>query len=160
MIGDYKMYCIGGKVELIFYKRPLVGKQKYRRHWYTKDWDHVTPGQKVHPPRTFAPINGARLIEFAGAASSRLCYPFIRLDLYDTDRGIVLGEFTPGPGGAYSFNVEWNPYLVRRYHEAATAIAEGIRTGRIVPLGPDPEPATTTPEPATTTPEPATTAAA
>ena len=138
VIEDYKLYCFGGKVELIFYKRPLPGDKLGVRHWYTRDWVPVTPGDRHYPPRPFAPIHGARLVEAAETASSQLCYPFIRIDLYDASRGVVLGEFTPGPGRAYCFNEAWNPRLVALWHEAARAIAEGIRAGRITPLGPEP----------------------
>ena len=85
-----------------------------------------------------APLSDRRqeLLATAEAAASALCYPFIRIDLYDTSRGVVLGEFTPGPGRRYAFLPDWDVRLSRRWREAAAALEEGIGSGRIRPLMP------------------------
>jgi hypothetical protein len=138
-IEDYKLYCFGGKVELILHKRALRGRARYRAQHSTRDWTPVNVGLDDHDdPLAVAPLHGDRIVATGEWAASQLCYPFIRIDLYDTSRGIVLGEFTPGPGRAYGFNATWNARLVRRWHEAAAAIEDGIRSGRITPLGAEP----------------------
>lgn len=139
VIEDYKFYCFGGVTELITHRRPGRGPKKRYRYRFTRDWEPVEVGfddRNDGKPRV--PANAARLLEVAEGAASQLCYPFIRIDLYDTSRGIVLGEFTPGPGQRYGLNPEWNARFVRRWHEAANEIVEGIRSGRITPLGPEP----------------------
>jgi hypothetical protein len=137
-IEDYKIYCFGAKAELIAHKRPIEGTTEYFIQIFTRDWSPVNVGLADRDEgEERAPVNGARLVEVAERAAGRLAYPFIRIDLYDTTKGIVLGEFTPGPGRRYDFNAEWDERLTRLWHEAAAELKEGIRTGRITPLGPE-----------------------
>ena len=70
----------------------------------------------------------------AEAAASQTCYPFLRVDLYDTSRGIVFGEFTPGPGPRSGFNAEWEARLAKRWLEAAKTRENGLHSGAIKPL--------------------------
>lgn len=138
VIEDYKFYCFGGVAELINHRRKVKGRKKHDRYRYNRDWELVRVGlddPNDGTPRV--PANARRLLEVAEGAASQLCYPFTRVDLYDTSRGIVLGEFTPGPGQRYGFDAEWNARFVRRWHEAAGAIVAGIRSGCITPLGPE-----------------------
>jgi hypothetical protein len=160
-IADYKFYCFGGRVELIVHKRAAPGPKRYHAQLYDRDWLPVNVGlEDRDDPVAEAPLNGARLVATAERAAASLCYPFIRIDLYDSHRGIVLGEFTPGPGRAYGFNAEWNARLVRRWQEAEAMLEEGIRSGRITPLGAEPAaavaaPPTPAPTPAGAVVEPA-----
>jgi len=138
-IADYKFYCFGGRVELIVHKRAAPGPKGYHAQLYDRDWHPVNVGlEDRDDPVAEAPLNGARLVATAERAAASLCYPFIRIDLYDSHRGVVLGEFTPGPGRAYGFNAEWNARLVRRWQEATAALEEGLRSGRVTPLGAEP----------------------
>lgn len=140
LIEDYKLYCFAGRVELILHKQPLGSAQETYNRIYTRDWTPVNVGLEDQDDVIVeAPINGARLVQVAEYASSRLCYPFIRIDLYDTSRGIVLGEFTPGPGRAHDFNAEWDERMSTRWVEAASRLKEGIRAGNIQPLHPEPK---------------------
>jgi len=134
-IDDFKLYCLGGRVELIVHKRAAGGGTD--NSIYTRDWRPVNVGMDDRKTLVYeAPLNGRRLVEFAEWAAGQLFYPFIRVDVYDTSRGIVLGEFTPGPGRRYRLNEEWNAIFVQRWHEAAEALIEGLRSGAITPLGP------------------------
>ena len=136
-IDDFKLYCFGGRVELIVHKRAVDGGSD--NSIYTRDWRPVNVGMDDRDTLVSqAPLNGQRLVDFAERASGQLFYPFIRVDVYDTSRGIVLGEFTPGPGRRYRLNEEWNAIFVQRWHEAAEALLEGLRSGAIRPLGPPP----------------------
>ncbi|MFO8150112.1 MAG: ATP-grasp fold amidoligase family protein [Trueperaceae bacterium] len=138
VIEDYKFYCFGGVAELIAHRRPVKRSRKRFRYRYTRDWELVQVGlDDRNDGIPHVPENARQLVTVAESAASQLCYPFIRIDLYDTSRGIVLGEFTPGPGQRFGFDAEWNARFVRRWHEAADAIVEGIRSGRITPLGPE-----------------------
>ena len=140
-IEDYKMYCFAGKVELLGVKRLRPGEKKQRVVWYTRDWTMVDTGrlQELGDPSMTPPANADKLIAVAEEVSSKTCYPFLRVDLYDTTRGIVLGEFTPGPGIRDGFNAEWEERLARRWREAAQTLEEGLRSGRIKPLMPETE---------------------
>lgn len=140
-IEDFKFYCFGGRTELIFHGWKLTRKPWKRRMWYSRDWEPVTPSLK-RPNHTEhrVPANAARLLEFAEHAAGQLAHPFMRVDLYDTSRGVLLGEFTHGPGGRHSFTPEWDARLADLWRKAAADVSEGVRSGRIRPLGPEPEP--------------------
>lgn len=135
-VDDYKFYCLGGRVELVLQTRPQRRGKRFKQ-FHDRKWQPVKVG--LEDRKTFVyevPVNGRKLVQFAEAVASRLAYPFMRIDAYDTTRGIVLGEFTPGPGRTHEFNDEWNDYLLRRWYEAEAALLEGMRSGTITPLGP------------------------
>lgn len=137
-IDDYKFYCFGGRVELIVHKRATHGDSDNRI--YARDWRPVNVGMDDRETLVYeAPLSGQRLVDFAERAANQLFYPFIRVDVYDSSRGIVLGEFTPGPGRRYRLNDAWNAIFVQRWHEAAHALLDGVRSGAITPLGPHTE---------------------
>ena len=134
-IDDFKLYCFGGRVEVIVHKRAVEGGSD--NSIYTRDWRPVNVGMDDRDTLVYqAPLSGQRLVEFAERASGQLFYPFIRVDVYDSSRGIVLGELTPGPGRRYRLNEEWNAVFVQRWHEAAEVLLDGLRSGAIRPLGP------------------------
>lgn len=137
-VDDYKFYCLGGRAELILHTRPHR-RGKRIKQFYDRDWQPVNVG--LDDRKTFlceTPVHGPALLGFAETAASRLVYPFMRVDVYDTTRGIVLGELTPGPGRRHSFNAYWNKYLLRRWHEAEAELLERIRSGANALLGPEP----------------------
>jgi len=143
-VDDVKFFCFGGRVELIVHLWRFPHRPWKQANWYHRDWTPVTePVRRSkpdphhdHPP----PPSGDRLLEIAERAASRLCYPFIRIDLYDTSRGVVLGEFTPGPGGRYDLTPAWDDRFSQRWHEAAADLVDDLRSGRIEPLLPERDP--------------------
>lgn len=136
-VDDYKFYCLGARVELILATHPRRRGTR-EKQFHDRAWQPVNVGFDDRTRFSFAaPVNGRQLVEFAESAASRLAYPFMRIDAYDTTRGIVLGEFTPGPGRRHRFNAHWNDHLLRRWHEAEVELLEGIRSGVITLLGPE-----------------------
>jgi hypothetical protein len=143
LIEDYKLYCFAGRVELILNKKQklIAGKKECRVQWYTRDWKPVDVGQAsdLLDSSLEVPDHASQLVAIAKSTSARLCYPFIRIDLYDTTRGIVLGEFTPGPGRRHEWNAEWNERLVAWWFEAARTLEDRLRSGKVQPLYPKAE---------------------
>ena len=139
--GDFKFFCFGGRAELILQKGVTRGRGK-RRHvirFYDRDGVPVDTGLRpdmVSDRLVLPPSSGALLAE-AERASALLTIPFIRIDLYETHRGVVLGELTPGPGGLRSLNEEWDERLARRWRASAEALERGLREGAIQPLMPE-----------------------
>lgn len=137
-LDDYKFYCFGGRTEFVAHIWRASRRPKKRWACYTRDWEpvEVLVDRPDVPP---AAISRRReeLRATAEAAAAALCYPFIRIDLYDTSRGVVLGEFTPGPGRRYDFLPAWDERLSRRWREAARELEEGLRSGRVQPLMPE-----------------------
>ncbi len=136
-LDDFKFYCFGGRTEFIAHIWKLARKPWKRWNCYSRDWDPVEVFQdKSNHAAASAPIVGPRMLAIAEEVSARLCYPFIRVDLYDTSRGVVVGELTPGPGRRYKFSAAWDDRLSRRWHEVAQDLQDGVRSGRIRPLFP------------------------
>ena len=134
-IEDYKFYCFGGDVELILHKWPAPNPKGSQRNWYARDWSPVEVSVRGgNEGSTRAPVNGHRLVAAAEDVARRLCYPFIRIDLYTTTRGIVFGEFTPGPGRVRAFTERSSERYLQRWHEAESRLLERIRSGDLVPL--------------------------
>lgn len=137
-LDDHKFYCFAGRTEFLVHMWRSSRRPHKRWACYTREW---TPAAVMadtvrHAPATLSD-RLRELQETAEYAASQLCYPFIRIDLCDTSRGVVLGEFTPGPGRRYDFRPDWDERLRRRWQEAAAELEEGIRSGRIEPLTPD-----------------------
>ncbi len=134
-LSDYKFYVFGATTELIVCKRPVPGSYEQVSTTCTRDWELVDVGlESIDAAVAAAPLRGRELIAVAEEAASCLCYPFIRMDLYDTSRGVVVGELTPGPGRRHELDPEWDARFARRWHEAAANLRRDLRTGRIVPL--------------------------
>jgi hypothetical protein len=137
-LDDLKFYCFGGTAEVILHKWPAPGPRGTQRNWYDRDWNPMVASTRRGndgPPR--APVHGTQVLALAEAAAASLCYPFIRIDLYDTSRGIVFGEFTPGPGMVQFFPAALQERFRVRWHEAEATILERLRSGALVPIGPE-----------------------
>ncbi|MFO7544632.1 MAG: ATP-grasp fold amidoligase family protein [Trueperaceae bacterium] len=141
MIEDYKFHCFAGRVEFILQKGDVEedGQVKHAIRFYDRDWRPVDTGMRpdLQSDALTPPPTGNRMVEVAEHAASQIPMPFLRVDLYDSHRGIVLGEFTPGPGGRRLFNQEWTERLTRRWHEAAAELEARLASGELKPLFPE-----------------------
>lgn len=93
---DYKCWMFSGKLKFI----QVINRLDGRHRWYHPDWQPV-PDQ-MHLGSDVDDLDEApdHLSEIVGAAellAGVYDYPFVRIDLYDTTRGVVFGEFTPTP---------------------------------------------------------------
>ncbi|MFO7544631.1 MAG: ATP-grasp fold amidoligase family protein [Trueperaceae bacterium] len=138
IIDEVKAHCFGGRTELIMQKGEVGGGKRGLR-FYDRDWQPVTTGRRTESTidELTPPPNGAALVEVAERAATQIPMPFMRVDLYDTSRGVVLGEFTPGPGGRHAFNAEWTERLTRSWREAAKRLEAALANGEMQPLLPD-----------------------
>lgn len=138
IIDEVKAHCFAGHAELIMQKGEVGGGKRGLR-FYDRDWRPVETGRR--PESTIdeltPPANGVALVEAAERAAAQIPVPFMRVDLYDTHRGVVLGEFTPGPGGRHAFNAEWTERLTLSWREAAARLEAGLASGEIQPLFPE-----------------------
>ena len=134
-VTDHKFYCFAGRAELIYERSFVGGRERYLRQFFTRDWVPVNVGLNDHEVSVLTrPAEADALLAAAEAAAGALAYPFLRVDLYSTSRGVVFGEFTPGIGRSHLFNDEWNARLVARWDEAASAVLERVRSGALRPL--------------------------
>lgn len=139
--NDYKFFCFHDRVELILQKGEVVDGHKSRQAMRFYDRAGVPVNTGLRPKAVSdllaLPDGIGAMVAEAERVSGMIPTPFMRVDLYDTQRGTVLGEFTPGAGGLYRLNEEWKRRMARRWRETATALENGLRSGAIEPLLPE-----------------------
>ena len=98
------------------------------------DYGEVAVGRK-HDPSIPVPASLPRMVNVAEHLSRAVGLPFCRVDLYDTSRGIVLGEITRAPsGGNERFVRAHDELLGERWVDGSARLAADLSAGR--PAGP------------------------
>lgn len=103
---DYKVFCYFDRAMMIQQiDRNVSPKQSawFDEHFeplpvdghIESDWEHIHQGPHVRP------VEWRRMLDIAVAATRNLNTPFMRVDMYDSQKGPVIGELTPAPGGPY-----------------------------------------------------------
>lgn len=124
---DWKAYCFGGRVEVILQGSRAWGKRYREIKWWDRDWrpvGDIQPTVKTQPHRSDfpAPAHPEQMIDAFEAVASIVDSAFVRVDLYESDAGIVFGETTPFPtGGTAHFSPEWDRRLGDRWAEVLEA---------------------------------------
>ena len=72
----------------------------------------VNPG-RIPDLNIPVPESLPEMIAIARKVSKSLRVPFVRVDLYDTTRGVVLGELTRAPGGEQKYVLEHDQRMGR-----------------------------------------------
>jgi hypothetical protein len=107
-IPDFKFYCFHGKVH--FAHIDAYRFIHMRRNLYTPDWQllpfrlNFPSIKEVIPPPKFI----HQMIDIAESLGSN--FPFVRVDLYETNDQVFFGELTflPGSGYARFYPSEWD----------------------------------------------------
>lgn len=110
-VDDFKFYAFRGRVGLILQVARTPEGQRYQ--WYDRDWQPVATGkyEDVVDASLLSPRSPQVMLTLAEKVSSLLPTPFCRIDLYETHRGIILGELTPEPGTYHAFGELADLYL-------------------------------------------------
>lgn len=131
---DYKVYCFHETVALVqqldrntqptsmcffdasFRTLELEGRIE-------SDWRKYKLGEPTIPERW------EELLEIASKVTSALSTPFMRVDMFSSKRGPLIGELTPAPGGAYygetyRFTDAFDQWLGDKWAEAEERIAK------------------------------------
>lgn len=131
---DMKAYVFYDRVVMVMQRdmRQRPAPADWRFKFWNRDWQDVGPvkfADRVDPGLR-PPVHGEELISVAERLGKELRFPFIRLDFYDTTRGVVFGEFSMNPGPPEVFVDEFDEYL-GWHRELATArlTAESIERG-------------------------------
>ncbi|MFT5202299.1 MAG: hypothetical protein ACI9C1_001687 [Candidatus Aldehydirespiratoraceae bacterium] len=138
---DFKVYCFYDRAELIMQRD--MSQSQDRSQWkfkfWNRDWEDVGPvkyADRCHPELE-RPPHAEEIIAEAERLGKALRQPFIRLDFYDSDRGVVFGEVTLTPGPPEVFAPEVDEYLGRhREYAVARLMAEDIAAGHFDHLKP------------------------
>ncbi|AXH96754.1 hypothetical protein DV701_12055 [Ornithinimicrobium avium] len=136
---DVKCYMFYGEVGHVLLRR--VGEHGRASSIRVKfvdengvDYGVVAPG-RPHDPTIPVPDSLPRMLEVARHLSRAVGLPFCRVDLYDTSKGIVLGEITRAPnGGNARFTEGHDELLGRRWLEGSARLQADLSAGR--PAGP------------------------
>lgn len=76
------------------------------------------------------PENMDHITETAQYLSRAVGMPFVRVDLYHTPRGLVLGELTPTPGGRQRYRAEHDAYMGLEWVKAQARLEQDLAAGR------------------------------
>ena len=136
---DLKVYC--------FYDRPVLTMQRrmydarrpdhpaapgpasWMFKFWTSAWEDLGPVKfsDRYCEVLEQPPGGDDVLAAAARISSALAVPFVRLDLYDTDRGTVFGEVSPHPGPPEVWSDEMDDLLGRHWELAEARLqADGV----------------------------------
>ena len=110
-LNDYKLYCCNGepKYALVVSDR-LTNKES--RTFVDMDWNILPTGRRGkrfsdNPPK---PNNLDKMIELSRTLSKK--FPFVRIDFYEVDDRVYVGEMTFTPGMFMRFTtLEWDRKL-------------------------------------------------
>ena len=128
---DYRVYSFYGRVGLVMQRslNDSSDPQQWRFRFYDREWNDL--GRIKFHGRVDAqlplPIHCDEMIEYAERLSKYIEVPFIRIDLYDTPDGIVLGELTPTPGGYDQYDFEIDQYLGEIWNDAEERLKKKSR---------------------------------
>jgi hypothetical protein len=93
---DYKLFCFNGQVKFI----QVINRIKNSHVWYSKSWELINDQMNLTYnfgiPETI-PNNLTEIISTGEKLSKAYDYTFVRIDLYNTTKGVVFGEFTHTP---------------------------------------------------------------
>ena len=101
-IADYKFWCFNGKVKFWTYSEPNNGQPATYINYYDIDGNLTDICNEVHPRNDKIKISIPQSLEKMIEISENLAknFDFVRVDLYEINNKIYLGEltFTPGAG--------------------------------------------------------------
>ena len=132
---DIKFYCFDGKPKAIsVMRRKWHNRLSLNMQWFYPNWQPmVTPIAKGESIDRSIKAPDPDVIEDAEAQmqilASNILLPFIRIDLYDTQDGIMAGEITRTPSSAYSLSPTAKEDWVSEWNLAAVNLTSKIRNG-------------------------------
>lgn len=135
---DIKVFCFYGVVGY-FEVREADGSRVKGRHSARMFWPD---GSEIVNKRPFVPSNRelpavrrlAELIEISEVMSKAIRRPFVRLDYYETEQGIVFGEVTDLPGRVPILSPEIDLYLGELYEAANARLFRDLAAEGYLPL--------------------------
>ena len=131
---DVKIYVAYGRVLQVLLRR--VGEHgkeatvtyKYVTE-YGDDLGFITTTRPIDPSIP-VPETLRHMVDIAQHLSRAIGLPFCRVDLYNTTRGVVLGEVTRTPGGAQTYQLEHDRWMGEEWLLARAELEMDILKGR------------------------------
>lgn len=131
---DVKVYAFYGEVQQVLLRRVTehgVRGVSSRRYLAAdgSDLGAVVDGFEVDETIP-VPASLPRIVEVASHLSLAAGLPFVRVDVYDTEAGIVLGEITRTPGGLQRIRADHDETMGRAWEQAAYRLDLDLLAGR------------------------------
>lgn len=132
---DVKIYAHYGQVTMVMVRQmPVHANLDHARYRYTDArgqdlGEDVAPGARVDLSIPLPEPLGD-FIHVAEHLSKALAVPFIRVDIYDTVDGPVLGELTRAPGGKQRYRRDHDIAMGRAWDEARWRLDLDVIDGR------------------------------
>jgi hypothetical protein len=129
-VADTKLLMFRGQLGAAFVRR----NPERTFTWFDERWKPIASGIRRHSPDSSLtpPEDRVRLTELAARISRALPIPFVRVDLYSTAAGPVVGELTPFPGWAHDLEDVLDVRLGTLYERTETALlANGMDWTRL-----------------------------
>ncbi|MFC0358344.1 ATP-grasp fold amidoligase family protein [Kytococcus schroeteri] len=132
---DYKVYCFYGEIGGGFVRRTHThfGVEGFSEGVRFRYFDHegrdaVWRKERVDQSIPLSP-QLPEILETARRLSRVAPLPFLRVDLYATTRGVVMGELTLGPGGNQYLRAEDDVRFGRLWERAQVRLESDLYTG-------------------------------
>lgn len=132
---DIKIYAMYGQVAHVMIRRmPQHADLRAARYRYLAAdgsdlGDDVAPGQRIDSTIQ-VPDSFPELIRIGEHLSRAVGLPFIRVDVYDTVNGPVLGELTRAPGGRQRYRSDHDQHLGTAWDLAQYRLDLDVQAGR------------------------------
>lgn len=131
---DWKVLCFGGSVQVVIQRdlRQRARSADWRFKYWDRDFAALGPVKDAarFDPDLPPPADPPGLIAFAERAARMTRLPFLRVDVFESSRGLLLGEFTPLPGGQI-YSAAMDVHLGRVWeHVEARRWADDVASGQ------------------------------
>lgn len=132
---DVKIFAAYGEVLMVMVRRmPVHANLDHARYRYTDATgtdlgEDLVSGQRIDPGLPL-PEPLEDFIAVAQHLSRALAVPFVRVDVYDTVAGPVLGELTRAPGGRQRYRRDHDIAMGRAWDEARWRLDLDVIAGR------------------------------
>lgn len=131
---DLKVYAAYGEVLHVLLRRmPRHADSRTALYRYLdgdgNDLGGVAARRKIDPTIPVPP-HLEEVVAVARHLSRAMGVPFCRVDVYDTDRGVVLGEVTREPGGAQRYSADHDERMGAAWERARWRVHLDVLAGR------------------------------
>lgn len=133
---DIKVYTAYGEVLQILLMQAggegSMDRRSYTRRYLGADGEDLGKVAEMGTwnPEIPTPENIDHITETARHLSRAVGMPFVRVDLYQTPRGLILGELTPTPGGRQRYRGEHDAYMGLEWVKAQSRLEQDLAAGR------------------------------
>lgn len=119
IVVDYKAYYFKGYGVALLQVIENCSKCKLFQY-FNREGELVNPGknEKEVGQCVFDKLSILRIISYCEGIGDALPFSFLRIDVYDCKKGIIVGELTPAPGNCTDFFEAWDIKLGKIWHEA------------------------------------------